>query len=96
MNNNIEIILKQKVKELGEFLISICEDNDKKKEIIDSIIELPTYKILLFINFLDLNKVEDQIDDFIKMFKLNNSEQNRSEIKKYIDYFIEVKKIINE
>ena len=96
MSDNIEILLKQKVKELGEFLISICDDEKKRIEIKESIIELPTYKILLFINFLDLNKVEDQIDDFIKMFKLNNSEQNRSEIKKYIDYFIEVKKIINE
>jgi hypothetical protein len=96
MSNHIEILLKQKVQKLGEFLISICDDNLKKQNIIDSIIELPTYKILLFISFLDLNKVEDQIDDFIKMFKLIDTFENREFIKEYINYFIDVKKIINE
>jgi len=96
MNNNIETILKQKIQDLGNYLISICEDENKKQDIRDSLIELPTYKILLFISFLDLDKIESQIDDFIKLFKLNNSNENRIEIKKYIDYFIEIKKILNE
>ena len=96
MNTNVETIIKDKVKDLGNYLISICEDENKKQDIRDSLIELPTYKILLFISFLDLDKIESQIDDFIKLFKLNNSNENRIEIKKYIDYFIEIKKILNE
>ena len=50
----------------------------------------------MFISFLDLDKVQDQITDFIKLFKLIDTIENRNEIKKYIDYFLEVKKIINE
>ena len=94
-NQNIEILLKDKIKQLGEFLISICNDNDKKQNIIDSLIELPSYKILLFISFLDLNKVENQINDIIVLFQLNDSVENRLKIREYIDYFIEVKNIIN-
>ena len=55
-NNNIEILLKQKIHEMGQFLISICEDETKKKDIETSIIDLPFYKILLFILFLDKDK----------------------------------------
>ena len=94
-NTNIEILLKNKIKDLGEFLISICENDNKKKDIIDSLIELPSYKILLFISFLDLNKVDNQISDFIQLFQLVDNTENRDEIKKYINYFIEVKNIIN-
>ena len=94
-NTNIEILLKNKIKDLGEFLISICENDNKKKDIIDSLIELPSYKIILFISFLDLNKIDNQISDFIQLFQLVDNTENRDEIKKYINYFIEVKNIIN-
>ena len=96
MNNNIELILKDKIKEMGNFLITICENDTKKKDIIDTLIDIPTYKILLFISFLDLNKIDHQIDDFIKLFYLNNSEENRDKIKEYINYFISIKNILNE
>ena len=95
-NTNIENILKDKVKELGEYLLTICNDNDKKQDIKDALIGLPFYKILLFISFLDTNKIDNQIEDFIKIFQLNNSEDNRKKIREYIDYFIEIKTIINE
>ena len=57
-NTNIEIFLKQKIQELGHFLISICDNDDKINDIKDSIINLPTYKILLFISFIDHNKID--------------------------------------
>ena len=94
-NTNIEILLKNKIKELGEFLISICENDIKKQDIKDALIDLPSYKILLFISLLDLNKIENQINDLINLFQLNDNTENRDEIKKYIDYFIQVKEIIN-
>ena len=58
--NNIENILKDKVKELGEFLITICENENKKKDINESLIDLPFYKILLFKSFMDINKIDNQ------------------------------------
>ena len=38
-NQNIEIILKNKIQELGEFLISICKNDIKKQDIKDSLID---------------------------------------------------------
>ena len=94
-NQNIEILLKDKIKQLGEYLISICENETKKKDIIDALIELPSYKILLFVSFLDLNKIDNQINDLINLFQLNDNTENKNQIKEYINYFIQVKDIIN-
>ena len=95
-NNNLDVLLKDKIKQLGEFLIEICTDDNKKKDINDSLIELPMFKILLFISFLDLNKIDHQITDFVKLFKLNDTEENRDKIKEYIQFFINVKEILND
>ena len=95
-NTNIEILLKNKIKELGEFLLSICLDETKKQDIKDALIDLPFYKILLFISFLDDTKIDNQINDFIKLFQLNDSQDNRDKIKEYIEYFFQIKTIINE
>lgn len=94
-NNNVETILNNKVKELGEYLISICENDSKKQDIHNALIDLPTYKILLFISFLDNNKIDHQIDDFVKLFQIRNDNETRENIKSYIDYFIQVKEILN-
>ena len=93
-NQNIEILLKNKIQDLGNFLLSIYND-DKKQDIKDALIDLPSYKILLFISFLDLNKVNEQINDLINLFQLNDTSDNRNKIKEYINYFIQVKDIIN-
>ncbi len=92
-NKNIEILLRQKIEELGHFLVSICDNENKKKEIKDSLIDLPFYKILLFITFLDKDK---QINDFINLFSLNNTEENRDKILEYLNYFLQIKSILNE
>ena len=96
MNNNIEILLRNKIQDLGNFLISICNNETKKKEINDTLISLPLYKILLFISILDKNKFNHQIDNFVKSFDLDNNENNREIIKEYLNYFINVKEILNE
>ena len=96
MNNNIEILLRNKIQDLGNFLISICNNENKKKEINDTLISLPLYKILLFISILDKNKFNHQIDNFVKSFDLDNNENNREIIKEYLNYFINVKEILNE
>ena len=95
-NTNIEILLKNKIKDLGEFLLSICNDDNKKQDIKDALIDLPFYKILLFISFLDTNKIDNQINKFIISFSLQDTQDNREKIKQYIDYFFQIKSIINE
>ena len=87
---NIEILLKEKIQELGEFLISICDNDDKKIEIKEALINLPLYKILLFITFLDINKIDTQITEFVKIFCLNNTDDNREKIKEYLNYFLQI------
>ena len=94
-NTNLEILLKDKIKELGNFLIEICTDQSKKNDIKETLIELPMFKILLFISFLDLNKIDHQITDFISLFKLNDTEENRIKIFNYIQFFISVKEILD-
>ena len=94
-NTNLELLLKDKIKNFGEFLISICQDETKIKDINNSIIDLPLYKILLFISFLDLNKIDNQINDFILLFKLENNQENRNKILENIQFFISVKDILN-
>ena len=96
VNTNLEIMLKEKIQELGLFLISICDDDIKKKDINDTLIDLPFYKIMMFVSFLNENKIDDQINDFIQLFKLNNTIDNRTHIKEQIQFFISVKEIINE
>ena len=96
MYNNIEILLRNKIQDLGNFLISICTNENMKKEINDTLISLPLYKILLFISILDKNKFNHQIDNFVKSFDLDNNENNREIIKEYLNYFINVKEILNE
>ncbi len=94
-NTNIELLLKDKIKNFGEFLISICKDETKIKDINDAIIDLPLYKILLFISFLDLNKIDYQINDFILLFKLEDNQENRNKIYENIKFFISVKDILD-
>ena len=95
-NTQLELLLKDKVKELGEFLIEICEDDTKKQNIRDTLIDLPVYRIIMFISFLNEDKIDNQIDDFENLFKLNKSIESRLKIREYINYFIQIKDILNE
>ena len=65
-NNNIEIILRNKIQSLANFLISICNNENKKNMIDESLNNLALYKILLFISLLDKNKFNHQIDEFVR------------------------------
>jgi len=89
-------ILNDKLSELADFLISICKDDKKKKEINESMRDMSLCKMMLFINFLDESKIDTQINDFIKLFSLEDSQGNKNHIKDYIIYFIKVKNILNK
>ena len=92
----MEQLLTEKLTNLGDFLISICKDNNKKLEINESIKNMSMYKMMLFINFLDESKIDTQINDFVKLFSLEDSQSNKDHIKDYILYFIKVKNILNK
>ena len=92
----MEQLLTEKLTNLGDFLISICKDNNKKKDIDESIKNMSMCKMMLFINFLDESKIDTQINDFVKLFSLEDSQSNKDHIKDYILYFIKVKNILNK
>ena len=52
--------------------------------------------ILLFITFLNANKIDSEILLFINTFELNDSDNVKEKIKEYITYFLNVKNIINK
>jgi hypothetical protein len=92
---SIENILKEKITELGQYLMSNCNDTNKQNDIRTALTDLPTYKVLLFVSFIDHNKIDTQINEFIKLFNINDSQDIRNEIKTYLEYFLEVKNILN-
>ena len=92
----MEQLLKEKLSNLADFLITICKDDKKKKDIDESMRDMSLCKMILFINFLDETKVDGQINDFIKLFSLEDNQSNKDYIKDYIEYFIKVKNILNK
>ena len=92
----MEDLLSNKIYDFSNYIESICDNEEKKKDIKKALTDLPLYKIMLFINFLDKKQIDNQIDDFVKLFSLQNNQDNRNKIKEYIDYFIEVKDILNK
>ena len=93
--SEVEQLLKQKVSEFGEFLVSICNSESKKSEIQNEIQHMKIEFILLFIMFLDKNKLSGEINNLIHKFDLIDTEENRNQIQKYIDYFVQVKLYLN-
>jgi len=94
--NQLEILLKERIKEFGDYLIGITDNTETKQIIYDSLVDIPVYKLMLFIMLLDKNKIEAQIDDFIKIYKLNDiTSLQKIKIKNYLDYFISVKSILD-
>ena len=92
--NELKNILKQKINELGNYLMDNCENETKKKEIHDSLNDLPLYKLYMFICFIDENKINNHINEFIKIYNLNDTFELREKLKDYLKYFIEIKNIL--
>ena len=92
----MENIIKDKINDFGNYLLSICKSDDSKILIENKIKNLKLYEILLFISFLQPDKINGEIDLLIKNFNLQDNEEVKNKILNYILYFIEVKKIINK
>ena len=91
----MEKLLKEKILNFSEFLIKNCESEDKIKEINDKIKNLQFYEIIIFIQFLKKENIEKETNIFIKSFSIIDSLEVREKIYNQLDYFISVKKILN-
>ena len=88
-------ILKNATLEFGNYLISVSNNDEKKKLIETTIINLEFYKILLFITFFDKNKLDNEIIKLITDLEIDNTEEIFENIKTHLTYFIKVGNIIN-
>ena len=83
-------LLLIKVKLFGDYLISRCNNEDKKHEIEKSISNLNFMEVMFFITFFNKNKIDCEINNFINKFDIDNSEETKNGIKEHLDYFIQV------
>jgi len=83
-------LLLFKVKEFGDFLISKCENDDKKHQIEKSVSNLNFMEIMFFITFFNKDKIDCEINNFIYKFDIDNSEETKNGIKEHLEYFIQV------
>ena len=94
MNNNVENILRSKILELSDYLKSKCNNNEEIEQISDRLENLKYYEIMLFISFLNINKIDEYCNQFIQTYKIVETEEIREKIKDYIIYFITIKDLI--
>ena len=93
---NLETILKEKIQELSNYLISKSNNEEQIKLINDKLSHLKFYEMMFFITFLDETKIEIYINDFINSYKIQDNIETRDKIKNYLEYFIQVNKILNK
>jgi hypothetical protein len=100
-----------KVKEFGNYLLSVCYNEEKKNVISVVLLNNNNYHNLNFVKLLrvqddtedktvvELNFLNEeitvtkysQIMEFINVFGVENTEEVKTKIKEYLDYFISVK-----
>jgi Ca2+-binding EF-hand superfamily protein len=95
-SNDFENILRSKITQFSSYLISKCDNNDQIKMIEDKIGSLRYYEILMFITFLDSNKLDNYINDLINTVNIPDNEEIRYEIKEYLKWFMNVREILND
>ncbi len=91
----MESILKEKINDLGNYLISICESETYKKLIKETLNDMPEYKIFFFLFLINKNNIDYQINDFVKLFCITDNQETRNEIKKHLEWFLNVNGLIN-
>ena len=92
----MEEILRNKITEFGKYLLTLTEDEKKKSLITNKLLDLKYYEILLFITFLNEERKDAYIQDFVSKFQLEQSDELIEKTTEFMNYFIEVKKLLNE
>ena len=95
-NENLEIILTNKIKQFGNYLIENCKNENTKQLIKDRLCNLKLYEILLFATFLQKDKLDEEVNLLINKFEINDCENVKNEIKTYVEYFIKIIQILNK
>ena len=96
MVETIENILKDKILELSHFLKSKCNNNEQLELITNKLDSLKYYEIMLFVSFLNINRINEYCDQFIHTYKINETPEIREKINDYLIYFISIKELMNE
>lgn len=89
-------LLKEKINEFANFLIQNCDSLEKKSLINNKLKNLQLFEIMMFINFLKKENIDTEIDTFIKLFEIKNTEEVRGGLKQKIEYFLQIKDILNK
>ena len=94
--NNIEIILREKIFNFSTYIISKCNNEDHKKQIEERLNNLKFFEIMAFIYFLDENRIHSYTNDLLKSYDIEDTIEFRDKVKENLEYFVEIKKIIIE
>ena len=95
MNCETEIILNNKIIQYGNFLISVCNDDNKKLFIQNKVNNLKSYDIMLMMIFYSLKEDKDtEIRNLMKEFSIIDNDDNFNEIKEQLNYFLNVYNIL--
>ena len=92
---NLEPLLLEKINEFGLYLISVCNNEDKKELIHKKIIKMDFIEILLFITLFDKSKIDTEIHKMVNELCIEYNDDVINKIKNQLDYFITVKEILN-
>lgn len=95
-SNNVETILKTKILDLSNYLKSNCNNNEQIELITHKLDNLKYYEIMLFISFLNINKIDEYCNQFIQTYQIVETEEIRETIKDYIIYFLTIKDLISD
>ena len=92
---NLEPLLLEKITEFGLYLISVCNDEDKKEMIHKKIMKMNFIEILLFITFFDQSQIDTGIHKLVNDLCIEYNDDVIEKIKNQLEYFIKVKEILN-
>ena len=87
-------LLQTKIIEFGEYLIKLTNNEECKLMIEDKIQKMTLYEILMFITFLNYDKINEYLNQFMVQYEINDTIENRQKIIEKLEYFISVKEIL--
>ena len=87
----------EKLNELGNYLLTINNDESKKLFINDILIKCRYQDGLVTIKLMRQESDDDnsQLNEWLSVYGLQDNEENRLKLKEYQDYFLSVQEYIN-
>ena len=92
---NCKTILTNEINDFCKYLMNNCNDESKKEFINEKIKDLSYYNILLFLNVIKITSLEKSANYIIKTYSVIDNDKNKKKIIEYLNYFLEVNKILN-